>query len=201
MAFVSLPASTSVCFKEMLFREHNFDLFIVNSHGSFFQLVTFPIFLPLAIVFNQTKGHSLGQYIMNGLDCFIGNTPPGSKDMCSVDPYPWLIYITVNVIYNLLLLLLVKRASAVLCFMSLQAIIPVSVILFYINWPLLTAQKFSLWTILGLIVIMGSVGLYQFFTLQKKKISDPCFSVSLPFLERALRKRKGSLIKDNAVPD
>jgi len=196
MAFVALPNSLSVVLKEKLFQNYNFDLFIVNSHGSLFQLITFPIFLPFAIIFGQTQGQSLQDYIINGFDCFIGKTPMGSPFDCSPDPYPYLVYISLNVIYNLFLLLLVKRASAVLSFMTVQAILPGSVILFYFNWPLLDAEKFSYWTVLGLIVIVAALPLYQFFSLEKKKIDRPCFSLSLPWLEKALNRPKYIRVKE-----
>jgi len=183
MGFVALPQAISVTIKELLFRTRSFDLFIVNSHGSLFQLITFPIFLPLAIIFNQTQGQPLGQYIINGFECFGGSTPVGSKFDCSPNPYPYMVYISVNLIYNLLLLLLVKRASAVLSFMTIQAVLPVSVILFYINWPLLQAVQFSVWTIMGLVAVMAALGLFQFFSLERKKLTHPCLSVSLPCLE------------------
>jgi len=163
MGFVALPQAISVTVKELLFRSHDFDLFVVNSHGSLFQLITFPIYLPLAIIFNQTRGQPLNEYIVNGFNCFVGKTPPGSKFDCSPDPYPYIIYIGINLVYNLLLLLLVKRASAVLSFMTIQAVLPVSVILFYIPWPLLVAEVYSTWTIVGLVIIIGALGLYQFF--------------------------------------
>jgi len=188
MGFVALPSAIAVTLKELLFRNYDFDLFIVNSHGSLFQLISFPFFLPLAILFDQTQGQPLLTYIINGFYCFIGKTPVGSKFDCSPDPYPYVVYIGINLIYNLLLLMLVKYASAVLCFMTLQAVLPVSVILFYINWPYLEATKFSIWTIMGLVVIMVALALYQFFSLQKKQIPKPCLSCSLPFLENALYK-------------
>ncbi len=133
--------------KEMVFRGHpDIDIFVINSHSSLFQFFFQPLFLPLTILFERTMGLPFLVYIRDAFvyahlvwsishnRCFVGINPSGSITDCTIDPYPYLIYITINIIFNLLLLMITKKASAVLTFMAFQAVLPISVILFYIDW-------------------------------------------------------------------
>lgn len=116
----------------MMFQEHpNLDVFVVSSYASLFQLLLQPVFLPLTLLFNQTGGLPFLDYIRDGFmydhlfftasnsfslfsRCFVGKTPAVSHNNCTPDPYPYLIYIGINICYNVLLLLITKNASALL---------------------------------------------------------------------------------------
>jgi len=174
MALSTLTNAISYTYKELLFMEKpDLDLFIVNSHGSLFQLVLQPVFLPLTLLFNQTHGQPLSQFIIDGFQCFGAKTPQGAtKDSldCSPNPYPWIVYISINLAFNILLLMVTKKASALLSFMAIKAILPLSVLLFYFQWPLLKPSKITVWDWSGLVIIIISLALYRFMTYQKNRI-------------------------------
>jgi hypothetical protein len=53
--------------KELVFKnKKGLDVFIVNSHGSLFQLLWWPVMIPITLIFNQTKGVPLWDYVRDG---------------------------------------------------------------------------------------------------------------------------------------
>jgi len=95
----------------------------------------------------------------------------------------YFIYIVVNLAYNILLLLIVKRASALLSFIALKAIIPISIILFLFDWPLIGSSEMSYEEVVGLIVILMGLVLYRYFTVQKEEHKLGCCSAELACLK------------------
>eukprot|EP01100_Stratorugosa_tubuloviscum_P015783 TRINITY_DN940_c0_g1_i1.p1 TRINITY_DN940_c0_g1~~TRINITY_DN940_c0_g1_i1.p1 ORF type:complete len:419 (-),score=103.24 TRINITY_DN940_c0_g1_i1:59-1315(-) len=176
MAISTAPNAISFTIKEMVFLDYptknpSLDVFIVNSHGSLFQLVLWPIFIPITILFDQTNGLSLGEYIKNGFICFSGTTPQYDIDNsdldCSPNPWPYLIYIVINIFYNIAILFLLKEASALMSFMTIKAILPISVFLFYIPWPLLDPPTWSWAILVGLVVILAGLIMFRITTTWK----------------------------------
>eukprot|EP00759_Apiculatamorpha_spiralis_P032652 PhF_6_TR34127/c0_g1_i1/m.49816 len=181
-ALSTLPNAISFTLREVVFLNNpGIDIFIVNSHGSLWQLLLTPIFLPLTLLFNQTSGQSLGTYIENGLSCFVGETPDANKGVvdCSLlakplwtwlpIAFPYLCYMVCNVVFNISLLFVVKYASALQSFMAIKAVLPISVVLFYIKWPLIPQQPANAYLISGLIVILIGLGVFRFTTVLKDK--------------------------------
>jgi hypothetical protein len=82
--------------------------------------------------------------------------------------------------------MLLKLASALLGFMVIKAILPISVILFYFKWPLIQPETFSGYILGGLIIILTGLFLFRYTTVLKER-SPPekqtCFSFYLRFKE------------------
>jgi hypothetical protein len=185
------PVFSSISFvlKELLFRKKSdLDVFIVNSHNSLFQFLLQPLFIPITFLINphQTAGKPLTVYLQGAFDCFGGITPtwapPGAD--CSPDPWPYIIYIIINIVFNISILTFVKEASVVVTFLVIRALLPLSVISFYINWPLLQATPFSPWHIAGLVVIMTALVFYRISSYYKTKHKLNCCSLDLPCIEK-----------------
>jgi len=182
MASSSLPGAIGFALKEKIFEERKkegLDIFIVNSHGSFFQLIFQPLFVPICVLLGATKNAPIFDYIRDGFSCFIGNTPPGQKVPCDYSMVIYFIYILFNLTYNILLLLIVKRASALLSFIALKAIIPVSIILFLIDWPIIHSSEITYAEIIGLVVILAGLVFYRYFTVMKEKYKLQCCSCEI----------------------
>ena len=98
-------------------------------------------------------------------------------------PYPYLIYITINLMFNIVLLILLKYASALQGFMAIKAVLPFAFLLFYIKWPLLEPSKFNIWIVVGLLFVIAGLIFYRLFTYIKTNYPKQtgCFSVFLPF--------------------
>jgi len=186
VAFSTLPNAISFTYKELLFRERpGLDIFIVNSHGSLFQLLFQPIFLPITLLFPVLGGGAanLLDFVQKGFQCFAGQTPLHNAKTCEWNPYPYLVYMVFNLAFNILLLLVTKEASALLSFMAIKAILPISVIMFLYNWPIIGSSPISLYDIIGLVVIIVALFVYRFFTVQKNDYKLECMSLNCPILE------------------
>jgi len=182
-------ASVSFVLKELLFRKRtDLDVFIVNSHNSLFQFLLQPLFIPITFLINphQTSGQSLSVYIKGAFQCFIGQTPDWLKvsNQCQPDPWPYIIYICINIVFNISILTFVKEASVVVTFLVIRALLPLSVIAFYVDWPLLQATPFSPWHIGGLCIILSALALYRVSTYYKTKHKLNCCSLDLPCIEK-----------------
>lgn len=190
MFFSPLPNAVSFTLKEMVFvYRPKLDIFVVNSSGSLFQLVLWPLFLPLTLLFDQTGGEPFGEYLKNGFLCFAGQYKfaPGSPYDCSSMPWPFVVYIVFNLAFNISLLLLLKRASALQAFMATKGVLPVSFLLFYFKWPLIPSSSINIFIITGLFIILFGLVMYRLATLskdthKKQKEYDSCcafhFSIS-----------------------
>eukprot|EP00922_Rhytidocystis_sp_ex-Travisia-forbesii_P064144 GHVS01095363.1.p1 GENE.GHVS01095363.1~~GHVS01095363.1.p1 ORF type:complete len:193 (+),score=64.86 GHVS01095363.1:36-581(+) len=63
----------------------------------------------------------------------------GGSGLCRYALSAYLVYAAINIIFNLFLIRLLRAGSALMAFISLKAVLPLSIILFYIvPWPLLS---------------------------------------------------------------
>ncbi|XP_010419799.1 PREDICTED: protein CLT3, chloroplastic-like [Camelina sativa] len=111
------------------------DLFIVNSYGSAFQAICIALLLPFlsklwGIPFNQ-----LGSYLKDGAVCFlnIGTLTKG----CDGAPFLPLLFVIVNIGYNIALLRLLKLSTAVVSCLASTISVPIAVLLFTLPLPYL----------------------------------------------------------------
>ncbi|CAI9090045.1 OLC1v1024729C1 [Oldenlandia corymbosa var. corymbosa] len=128
--------------KEMIFLDAeqklkgtSVDLFVVNSFGSAFQAVFICLLLPFlsklwGISFNQ-----LPNYLKDGAACFlnIGTLSGG----CAGAPLLPLLFVIVNMGFNISLLHLLKISSAVVSCLASTVSVPISVLLFTLPLPYL----------------------------------------------------------------
>ncbi|CAE6097550.1 unnamed protein product [Arabidopsis arenosa] len=111
------------------------DLFIVNSYGSAFQAICIALLLPFlsklwGIPFNQ-----LGTYLKDGAVCFLnhGTITKG----CDGAPFLPLLFVIMNIGYNIALLRLLKISSAVVSCLASTVSVPIAVFLFTMPLPYL----------------------------------------------------------------
>jgi len=173
MALSTLPNGISFALKELVFiQKPDLELFMVNSHASLFQLMWWPIFLPLTLLFGQTDGQNLWDYVYHGFECFVSITPDDGEDHdpdCSSMPIPYVIYICFNLAFNVFLLILLRKASSLLGFLTIKAILPISVFLFYFDWPLIGSTSISIWYLIGLVIVMIGLFSYRYFSIMKTR--------------------------------
>jgi len=202
MAISPLPSAISSVLKEKLFADYpGLDTIIVNSHSSLFQLLLQPAIVPLIVIVNPKilSGLTLTQYLRNALFCFGGSIPHllgmelTNSDHCPAMPWPYVIYISINVFFNISILFLLRSGTALMVSMVTNMILPISVMLFYFNWPLLPKpQSFSFETILGLVIILVGIGAYKWASEDKKSKDLGCCSTAVPCLDNFLDSRMSS---------
>ncbi|XP_006349792.1 protein CLT1, chloroplastic-like [Solanum tuberosum] len=113
----------------------NVDLFVVNSFGSAYQAVFICLLLPFLSKLWGVPFTQLPNYLRDGAACFlnIGTLSSG----CAGAPLLPLLFIIVNMGYNISLLHLLKISSAVLSCLASTVSVPISVFLFTLPLPYL----------------------------------------------------------------
>ncbi|CEM04266.1 unnamed protein product [Vitrella brassicaformis CCMP3155] len=218
-ALSTLPSALSFALKEKIFRKYahhhhggdgtppeSLDLFVVNSHGSLFGLLWVPLALPLNIVFGQTNGQPLSQYVVDGFSCFGGVTPDSclcyerncqAWGCCKYAFSTYMVYVTVG--------------SALLAFICLKAVLPLSILLFAVYpWPLLDQSdtRVTPYTWVSLVIILGGVVWYKMTDIHKEAIKKkkfeghepPCLW-PLPLFKRSPGVRQPSRLPSSARND
>ncbi|CAE7405095.1 crtp2 [Symbiodinium sp. CCMP2592] len=153
--------------------EKGLNIFVLNTHEAIAQLPFTLILVPLNVAFGQTNGQSLVEYLKEATDCVFQSTP----DVCGSESShaEWagkltLMYVVFNLCMNVTTLMAVKYGSALGTFVALKAIFPVSMVLFaYVQWPLLGKTDIHWLTWMSVLVLLPSIGVYQWATIQQNK--------------------------------
>ncbi|KAI4304799.1 hypothetical protein MLD38_040267 [Melastoma candidum] len=109
------------------------DLFVVNSYGSAFQALFICLLLPFLSKIRGIPFSQLSAYIKDGTTCFlnIGSLSSG----CDGAPLLPLLFIAVNMGFNISLLHLLKISSAVVSSLASTLSVPISVYIFTLPLP------------------------------------------------------------------
>lgn len=113
------------------------DLFVVNSFGSAFQAVFICLLLPFLSKLWGIPFDKLPLYVKDGAACFL-NIGTGLSG-CDGAPLLPLLFVVVNMGYNISLLHLLKISSAVVSCLASTVSVPISVFLFTLPLPYLDA--------------------------------------------------------------
>lgn len=148
------------------------DLFVVNSYGSAFQAVFICLLLPFmsklwGIPFNQ-----LASYAKDGAACFlnIGTLSSG----CDGAPLLPLLFVIVNIGFNISLLHLLKISSAVVSCLVSTLSVPISVFLFTLPLPYLdAASSLPPGFIAGGFTLVVGMLIYAWAPLQRLRSCNP----------------------------
>ncbi|XP_041018760.1 protein CLT2, chloroplastic [Juglans microcarpa x Juglans regia] len=136
------------------------DLFVVNSLGSGFQALFVLLFLPFL---SKMKGIPFGQlpsYLESGAGCFLnfGANQPG----CDGAPLLPLLYIVVNLAFNISVLNVVKISSAVVSSLTVMLSVPVSIYILSLPLPYLPeATSLSPYFLFGSAILVSGLILYN----------------------------------------
>jgi len=203
LIYVSSVAPTALAFvlKEQVFRESqhlNLDIFVVNSFGSIVGLCFTVLLLPIASVpgLGKVPLSQLPEYMLHGLQCFTGANGT-DQDNCTGSPLAPLLYLGVNVLYNIFFLNLIKHGGALLTFVTNTVTFPLSTILFTLPWPLLGSSQLNGYILLGLVVELTGILLYRQASVQvseKEKVDAPDETASMvESTDSQATKRYGSV--------
>ncbi|XP_022132091.1 protein CLT2, chloroplastic-like [Momordica charantia] len=136
------------------------DIFVVNSFGSGFQALFVLLLLPFL---SNLKGISLAQlpsYLMHGAACFL-NIGAERPD-CKGAPLLPLLYVITNLAFNITLLSLVKKFSAVVASLLVMLSVPISIYILSLPLPYLPegASLSPLFLTGSLLLVLGLVFYY-----------------------------------------
>ncbi|XP_044482591.1 protein CLT1, chloroplastic isoform X1 [Mangifera indica] len=135
------------------------DLFVVNSYGSAFQALFICILLPFLSKLWGIPFIQLPNYLRDGAACFlnIGTLSNG----CDGAPLLPILFILVNMGYNISLLHLLKISSAVVSCLASTFSVPISVYVFTLPLPYLgVASSLPAGFVVGAIILVMGLLIY-----------------------------------------
>jgi drug/metabolite transporter (DMT)-like permease len=151
--------------------EDDLDVFLLTAYVTTFQLLVGFMLVPLLAVpgFGGISLREIPANLRDGFRCFRDSDPltaaagEGDGTLCEHATLILLLYVGVNFAFNLLNLAITKHASASLTAIAYSVRLPLVNIAYTVR-PLMGrwAERFSAWSIAGLVVTLGGFSLYQY---------------------------------------
>jgi len=136
------------------------DIFVVNSFGSGFQALFVFLLLPFLSNLRGIKFAELPGYLNGGAECFlnVGESPID----CGGAPFLPLLFIVVNMAFNISLLNLVKMSSAVVASLTSTSAVPISIYILSLPLPYIPhGAELGTSFIIGAVVLLMGLILYN----------------------------------------
>ncbi|KAK3139885.1 hypothetical protein QOZ80_5AG0392150 [Eleusine coracana subsp. coracana] len=136
------------------------DIFVVNSFGSGFQALFVFLLLPFLSNLRGIKFAELPGYLNGGAECFlnVGESPID----CGGAPFLPLLFIVVNMAFNISLLNLVKMSSALVASLTATSAVPISIYILSLPLPYIPhGAEISSSFIFGAVVLLMGLILYN----------------------------------------
>jgi hypothetical protein len=161
--------------KEVVFREGakqlkggNLDLFVVNSFGSVFQTMFVSMILPVVFTLRGVPVHQIPHSLKEGYVCFVNMGSQVSG--CEGAPWVPLLYVLVNMAFNVCSLSLLKHYSAIVSSLCVTLSIPLSIWAFTLPWPYLgVPPSLPPGFFLGATILVAGLAIYSFSKPPKEK--------------------------------
>ncbi|MED6183334.1 Protein clt3, chloroplastic [Stylosanthes scabra] len=168
--------------KEIIFLDANrklkcgsVDLFVVNSYGSAFQALFIFLLLPFLSKLWGIPFSQLPTYLKDGTACFlnIGTLSSG----CDGAPLLPMLFIIVNMGFNIALLHLLKISSAVVSCLASTFSVPISIYVFTLPLPYLgVASSLPTGFVAGAIILVLGLLLYAWTPSNASLKDDVCYN-------------------------
>lgn len=162
-----VPMCLSSVYKEKALGETEIDVVYLNGWVAVFQfLFAIPLCIPSALVINMPITEIIpnmkgGALCWMGINSILEDSPGISKDDCSSAPLFVSLYLGFNIIYNILIVVILKHGSANILWMASTVIVPLSNVAFSLKF-VPEHQPLRSWDIVGLFIIMIGLVLYRF---------------------------------------
>ena len=165
-----VPMCMSSVYKEKALGEVDIDVVFLNGWVAIYQfLIALPLCIPSAQVINIPVSEILPN-LWGGLLCWMGINSvtfsrPGLEhlwlDDCSTAPFYVSTYLLFNVVFNILIVVILKHGSANIMWMASTVIVPLSNVAFSLDW-MPGHKPLNTFDVIGLFVIMMGLVQYRF---------------------------------------
>ncbi|KAJ3675599.1 hypothetical protein LUZ60_004641 [Juncus effusus] len=136
------------------------DIFVVNSFGSAFQALFVFLFLPFLSNLRGIHFGDLPAYINDGASCFLN--VGDHQAACDGAPFLPMIFIIVNMAFNISLLNLVKMSSALVASLTATLAVPISIYILSLPLPYMPhGAKLSTSFMFGASILVLGLVLYN----------------------------------------
>jgi len=161
-----IPMTLSSVYKEKALGETEIDVVYLNGWVAIYQfLILLPLAVPSGLASNLEVRQIPGNF-WDGMKCYVGVNsvysldPKVHTDDCSLAPVLVNLYILFNVLYNILIIMILKYGSANLLWLAMTIIVPLSNVAFALPIPGHTDFEYT--DVLGLVVIMTGLIIFRF---------------------------------------
>ncbi|WIA35800.1 hypothetical protein OEZ86_004189 [Tetradesmus obliquus] len=163
----AFPALATII-KERIFKDaarrlgsgQQLDVLVVNSYCSTAQAGFLLLLLPLTCHLKGLSLPELPAYLQSGTACLLGGSPACGAD-CTGAPLLPLLYITVNVAFNVAAMYLVRSAGAVATALSMSCLVPITVVAFTLPLPLLPQAQLGGGFVAGTLLLVAGLLTYN----------------------------------------
>jgi uncharacterized membrane protein len=169
MILSCVPMCLSSVYKEKALGEMEIDCTYLNGWVAVFQFV---IAIPLCLPSAQVQGMPISNIMPNmygGMRCWMGvntitedyNPYNQPLDNCASAPFYVTTYLFFNVVYNFLIVIILKYGSANILYLASTVIVPLSNVVFSLKF-IPGSKPMGLMDLVGLVVIMLGLVVYRF---------------------------------------
>eukprot|EP01114_Cavostelium_apophysatum_P022796 TRINITY_DN8370_c0_g1_i1.p1 TRINITY_DN8370_c0_g1~~TRINITY_DN8370_c0_g1_i1.p1 ORF type:complete len:414 (-),score=82.02 TRINITY_DN8370_c0_g1_i1:68-1225(-) len=165
MILSTVPMAASSVYKEKALGEQDVDVVYLNGWVAVFQfLVSLPLAIPAAYASNLTL-KTLPKNIVDGALCYVGInsiTTGDQPDHCEMAPVYVNVYLVFNVIYNILIIMILKYGSSNILWLALTLMVPLGYTAFSLHF-VPGHQPLRYTSLIGLVIILGGLVMYRLF--------------------------------------
>lgn len=162
-----VPMCLSSVYKEQALGETEIDIMYLNGWVAVFQsLFAIPLCLPSAQVINIAFSEIIpnmygGAKCLMGINSITDRPDIHQNDACEMAPLYVSLYLAFNVVYNILIVVILKHGSANILWMASTVIVPLSDIAFSLKF-MPGSRPLHFMDLVGLVVIMLGLIVYRF---------------------------------------
>lgn len=178
----AIPFAASNLYKDIAFKSVDMDVWYLQFWDVFYQSVIGTFLFPVNTILPKPANIAWKQIpsaMKNGAICLSGvnvittNCGFSESDPCDNCHNAWLtllIYMTINVIYNIFILLVIKHGSAAVLSLAQTVRLPLTSIAFSQEWIMGKKQKepFSQYSLYGLFIILAGLITFRSGSLLKR---------------------------------
>mmetsp|Transcript_40571 Transcript_40571/g.84740 ORF Transcript_40571/g.84740 Transcript_40571/m.84740 type:complete len:391 (-) Transcript_40571:337-1509(-) len=167
MILSCVPMTLSSVFKEMALNDIDLDPMYLNGYIALYQFVFCLLAAAPAAVAVGLPVADVPSNCWDGLLCYlgrnsiVGGADPAGDDDCGAAPAYVNLYLAFNIVYNILMILILKYGSANLLFLALTVTVPMGNLAFAIPW-MPGSRPLTVFDGAGLAVIMLGLVVYRF---------------------------------------
>lgn len=164
-----VPSAVSNVFKEKVLQKYKMNPMYMNSWMSVFQFGFTLVFCIPTIYAQNLSITELPRNFVDGLKCLAGYNSAvvgtsSSVDDCSLAPFYYFTYIAFNIIYNIIIVYILKHAGSNIFYLASTCLVPIVNIAYSLNF-VPGHTPFTVFSIVGLLVIIFGLLFYRFFPL------------------------------------
>ena len=167
LAASCIPMCLSSVYKEFALGEQDIDVVYLNGWVAVFQaIIAVPLMIPSAELINLPLSEIVpnlydGMMCNFGVNTVIEATETLQVDHCETGPFYVWVYIAFNLVYNILIIVILKYGSANILWLSSTVIVPLSNLAFSLPF-MPNPQPCTPIDLVGLVIIMSGLIIYRF---------------------------------------